>query len=189
MASIRLKFGMWMTWGALVATDLAMRMRYLAPRLLTLRGAVNYGIAVLVLALLLRLLMLVSRRPRIALFVVLVALPMTIEWAVFRAYGQFASPSDFALFLEAPRVVMEAGGMAVEKPLVAGSFLFVNELGRVLEDPFTMFWNGLPLLALSRTIEANARAPRRSRVSAAREAQRRGRAPLIPPTAPKARKY
>ncbi|MBX7191613.1 MAG: hypothetical protein K1X94_06130 [Sandaracinaceae bacterium] len=42
--------------------------------------------------------------------------------------------------------------------LVAGSFLFVNELGRVLEDPFTMFWNGLPLLALSRTIEANARA-------------------------------
>jgi putative membrane protein len=42
--------------------------------------------------------------------------------------------------------------------LVAGSFLFVNELGRVLEDPFTTFWNGLPLLALSRTMEANARA-------------------------------
>jgi putative membrane protein len=42
--------------------------------------------------------------------------------------------------------------------LVAGSFLFVNELGRVLEDPFTMFWNGLPLLALARTMEANARA-------------------------------
>lgn len=42
--------------------------------------------------------------------------------------------------------------------LVAGSFLFVNELGRVLEEPFTLFWNGLPLMALSRTIEANARA-------------------------------
>jgi len=42
--------------------------------------------------------------------------------------------------------------------LVAGSFLFVNELGRVLEDPFTMFWNGLPLTQLSRMIEANARA-------------------------------
>lgn len=42
--------------------------------------------------------------------------------------------------------------------LVAGSFLFVNELGRVLEDPFTMFWNGLPLMALARTMEANARA-------------------------------
>lgn len=42
--------------------------------------------------------------------------------------------------------------------LVAGSFLFVDELGRVLEDPFTTFWNGLPLLALSRTMEANARA-------------------------------
>lgn len=42
--------------------------------------------------------------------------------------------------------------------LVAGSFLFVNEVGRVLEDPFTTFWNGLPLLALCRTMEANARA-------------------------------
>lgn len=42
--------------------------------------------------------------------------------------------------------------------LVAGSFLFVNELGRVLEDPFDMFWNALPLMALSRTMEANARA-------------------------------
>lgn len=42
--------------------------------------------------------------------------------------------------------------------LVAGSFLFVNELGRVLEDPFDLFWNALPLLALSRTMEANARA-------------------------------
>ncbi len=41
--------------------------------------------------------------------------------------------------------------------LVAGSFLFVNELGRVLEDPFDMFWNALPLMALSRTMEANAR--------------------------------
>ena len=42
--------------------------------------------------------------------------------------------------------------------LVAGSFLFVNELGRVLEDPFDLFWNALPLMALSRTMEANARA-------------------------------
>jgi predicted membrane chloride channel (bestrophin family) len=60
--------------------------------------------------------------------------------------------------------------------LVAGSFLFVNELGRVLEDPFDIFWNALPLMALSRTMEANARArARRSRSPAAREARRQRR--------------
>lgn len=102
--------------------DLAVRGPYLASRLVTLRGAVNYGAAVLALWLVLRLLLCVSSRLRIALFVVLLALPMTIEWAVFRAYGQFASPSDFALFFEGPSVVLAAGGMAVSKPLLALTF-------------------------------------------------------------------
>jgi putative membrane protein len=30
-------------------------------------------------------------------------------------------------------------------------------VGRVLEDPFTMFWPALPLSALSKTIEINLR--------------------------------
>ncbi len=34
-------------------------------------------------------------------------------------------------------------------------FRLISETGRVLEDPFTMYWNGLPLSALSRTIEMN----------------------------------
>lgn len=41
--------------------------------------------------------------------------------------------------------------------LVCLSFALISEAGRVLEDPFTMFWNGLPLMALSRTIEVNLR--------------------------------
>jgi putative membrane protein len=41
--------------------------------------------------------------------------------------------------------------------LVCLGFGLINEAGRVLEDPFTMFWNGLPLYALSRTIEVNLR--------------------------------
>ena len=41
--------------------------------------------------------------------------------------------------------------------LVCGSFLLISETGRVLEDPFSLFWNGLPLSALSRTIEINVR--------------------------------
>jgi putative membrane protein len=41
--------------------------------------------------------------------------------------------------------------------LVCLSFMMISEVGRVLEDPFTMFWNGLPLSALSRTIESNLR--------------------------------
>ena len=41
--------------------------------------------------------------------------------------------------------------------LVCLAFSLISEAGRVLEDPFTMFWNGLPLTALSRTIEVNLR--------------------------------
>lgn len=35
--------------------------------------------------------------------------------------------------------------------------MMISEAGRVLEDPFTLFWNGLPLFALSKTIEVNLR--------------------------------
>ncbi|MCA9683030.1 MAG: hypothetical protein KC457_12595 [Myxococcales bacterium] len=41
--------------------------------------------------------------------------------------------------------------------LVCLSFLLISEVGRVLEDPFTMFWPALPLSALSKTIEINLR--------------------------------
>lgn len=41
--------------------------------------------------------------------------------------------------------------------LVCLAFLSINEVGRVLEDPFTMFWPALPLTALSITIEINLR--------------------------------
>lgn len=41
--------------------------------------------------------------------------------------------------------------------LVGLSFALISEAGRVLEDPFTLFWNGLPLTALSKTIETNLR--------------------------------
>ena len=41
--------------------------------------------------------------------------------------------------------------------LVCLAFLLINETGRVLEDPFTMFWNGLPLTNMSDTIENNLR--------------------------------
>ena len=39
--------------------------------------------------------------------------------------------------------------------LVALGFKLISETGRVLEDPFTTFYNGLPLSAMSRTIERN----------------------------------
>ncbi len=41
--------------------------------------------------------------------------------------------------------------------LVCGAFTLISEAGRVLEDPFTLFFNGLPLSALSTTIEVNLR--------------------------------
>jgi putative membrane protein len=41
--------------------------------------------------------------------------------------------------------------------LVCTAFSLIAEAGRVLEDPFTMFFNGLPLKAISRMIEVNTR--------------------------------
>ncbi|MBX3273750.1 MAG: hypothetical protein KF729_26025 [Sandaracinaceae bacterium] len=41
--------------------------------------------------------------------------------------------------------------------LVCIAFALIAEAGRVLEDPFTMFYNGLPLSAMSRMIEVNVR--------------------------------
>lgn len=41
--------------------------------------------------------------------------------------------------------------------LVCMSFALMSEAGRVLEDPFSNFWNGLPLSTLSLTIESNLR--------------------------------
>ena len=41
--------------------------------------------------------------------------------------------------------------------LVCTAFSLIAEAGRVLEDPFTMFVNGLPLSAISRMIEVNTR--------------------------------
>jgi putative membrane protein len=41
--------------------------------------------------------------------------------------------------------------------LVCLGFMLISEVGRVLENPFTMFWPALPLTALSTTIEVNIR--------------------------------
>lgn len=55
-------------------------------------------------------------------------------------------------------VVRELGWFTVPiNLLVCLSFSLISEAGRVLEDPFTTFWNGLPLSALSKTIEVNLR--------------------------------
>src|SRR6185369_14071682 len=47
----------WLCWGALVTIDLVSRASYLGPRLATIRGAVNYGMASVALWITLRLLM------------------------------------------------------------------------------------------------------------------------------------
>lgn len=39
--------------------------------------------------------------------------------------------------------------------LVCLGFALIGEAGRVLEDPFTMFWPALPLTSISKTIEVN----------------------------------
>ncbi len=55
-------------------------------------------------------------------------------------------------------LVGDLGWLAIPMSvLVCMSFVLISEVGRVLEDPFTMFWPALPLSALSKTIEINLR--------------------------------
>ncbi|MCO4747848.1 MAG: hypothetical protein KC912_23835 [Proteobacteria bacterium] len=63
----------------------------------------------------------------------------------------------FALMLPFS-LVHELGMMAIPmNVLVCLAFALISEAGRVLEDPFSLFWNGLPLHALSIKIERNLR--------------------------------
>ncbi len=72
--------------------------------------------------------------------------------------------------------VAELGWSAIPLTmLVCLGFLLINEVGRVLEDPFTMFWPALPLSALSTTIEINLlQRLGETEVPAARQADARG---------------
>ncbi|HEX7603568.1 MAG TPA: phosphoethanolamine transferase [Polyangiaceae bacterium] len=104
----------WLGWAALVGVDFAGRAAYLAPRLLTVRGLANYVVAGAALWLVLRLLMLTTHRRRVGLFAVVVALPMAVQWAMFRSYGQFVEPADFVALYDAPRVVLGAASHGAE---------------------------------------------------------------------------
>ena len=53
-------------------------------------------------------------------------------------------------------IMEEMGWLTVPTTvLVCMGFSLISEVGRVLEDPFTMNWPALPLSALSRTIQIN----------------------------------
>jgi ion channel-forming bestrophin family protein len=76
-----------------------------------------------------------------------------------RSYGWIAERLVWAYSVLFPMAVVEEMGW-VTIPLtllVCLSFSMINETGRILEDPFTLFWPALPLSALSRTIEVNLR--------------------------------
>ncbi len=74
-----------------------------------------------------------------------------------RGYGFIAERLIMAYGLLFPLGLVEALQWFVIpiNILVCLSFTLISEAGRVLEDPFTMFWNGLPLHNMSLTIERN----------------------------------
>lgn len=76
-----------------------------------------------------------------------------------RGYGFIADRLILAFGCLLPfALVRDLGWVTVPMNLlVCSSFSLIGEAGRVLEDPFTMFWNGLPLGAMSKTIEINLR--------------------------------
>ncbi|TNE87601.1 MAG: hypothetical protein EP330_18060 [Deltaproteobacteria bacterium] len=74
-----------------------------------------------------------------------------------RGYGFIAEllVQIFAVMLPFS-LVHDLGIMAVPmNVLVCMAFALISEAGRVLEDPFTLFYNGLPLKSLSIKIERN----------------------------------
>ncbi len=155
---------------ALVAVDLAMRHAYLAPRLVTARGFLNYVGAVVVLAVVLRLSLLLGWRTRTILLAVLVVVPMTIQAAMFHAFGQFVQPADFVLFAQSPFVVFSAvgpsagtvgfGPVVVFAASLASLWLLPNDkqalrlpyvvassvLASVLVGVGTLYWDASPTL-------------------------------------------
>jgi len=101
----------WLSWFALVCLDLVSRASYLAPRLVTLRGFLNYLAASIALFIVVRLLAtLSSHRLRVFLFALLIAFPMAIEWGMFRSFGQFLETTDFIAIKTSPKIVFRAAG-------------------------------------------------------------------------------
>ncbi len=103
-----------LAWAVLVAIDLLARAAFLAPRLVTARGALNYAGAMIALAIVVRLIAMTSGPKRIGLFALLVALPMGVQTAIFRAYGQFVEPTDFVAFVDSPGVAFHAAGCTAD---------------------------------------------------------------------------
>jgi putative membrane protein len=74
-----------------------------------------------------------------------------------RGYGFIAERLIWSYGILFPFAVVEEVGWLVVpiNVLVCLSFTLISEAGRVLEDPFTLFWNGLPLQNMSMTIDRN----------------------------------
>jgi putative membrane protein len=76
-----------------------------------------------------------------------------------RGYGFIAERLIQAFGVLLPLgLVDELGWLTIPLSLlVCLAFTLINEVGRVLEDPFTLNWPALPLSALAKTIEINLR--------------------------------
>lgn len=76
-----------------------------------------------------------------------------------RSYGFFVERLIFMFAFVFPFTIVEEMGWLVipVNVLVAMGFTLISETGRVLEDPFTWFWNSLPLTQMSVNIERNIR--------------------------------
>lgn len=74
-----------------------------------------------------------------------------------RGYGFISDRLTVALGLLLPfSIVDEVGWLTIPLcVLVCLAFALISEAGRVLEDPFSLFFNGLPLYSISKTIERN----------------------------------
>ncbi len=94
-----------------------------------------------------------------------------------RSYGFFVERLIFMFAFVFPFTVVEELGWLVIplNVLVAIGFTLISETGRVLEDPFTWFWNSLPISQISVNIERNTR----QRLSGAAHVESDGELPAV----------
>lgn len=76
-----------------------------------------------------------------------------------RGYAFIAEQLTIAFAILLPfALVKELGWVTIPITLVVClAFALISEVGRVLEDPFTLFYNALPLYSITKTIEKNLR--------------------------------
>ncbi len=124
-----------MAWIILLAVDWTFRgMGWLAHNLTGLRFLANYLLSAIALLGLLYLLAFIRKKTVFwVVYSLLIILPMLLQGNYFIVYKKFISPSDFAIFTESPRMVLDVGIANLNWFFLLGGTFLIVIAGLVLQ--------------------------------------------------------